>query len=93
MPTETPSVLSRDRRVERFVIYTMTLLSIPGLFVLYRRDSRSAVVCSICLAVFPLIYYLVQYDYRYRYPILWVTFLLGALPITALSRRVFDSVH
>jgi hypothetical protein len=63
----------------------MTPLSVAGLFILYRRDILSWLVCLICLGLFPLIYYTVQYEYRYRYPILWVTFLLGSLPITAFA--------
>jgi len=26
-------------------------------------------------------YYIVDFEYRYRYPILWITFILGALPV------------
>ena len=39
-------------------------------------------LCTIWLAFFPLIYYVVQYEDRYRYPIMWITFLLGALPVS-----------
>jgi len=39
------------------------------------------------LGFIPLIYYTVEYEYRYRYPILWVTFLLGSLLITASVQR------
>jgi hypothetical protein len=89
MPTETTSLFVPGRVLERFTIYAMTILSLPGLFMLYRGDRRSAVVCISCLGLLPIIYYLVQYEYRYRYPILWVTFLLGALPITYTLKRVF----
>ena len=44
-------------------------------------------MCTISLGLFPLVYYAVQYEYRYRYPILWMTFLLGAFPIAALVRN------
>jgi hypothetical protein len=83
-PTEAFTIhYTSGRRLERYVIYLMTLLSVPGLIVLYRRDFRSAVILVSCLAIFPLTYYLVQFEYRFRYPILWVAFLLGAVPITA----------
>jgi hypothetical protein len=79
-----------DRRLfERAVIYLMTLFSGAGLLILYRRDTKSMAVCMSCLTVFPLIYYVVQFEDRYRYPTLWVTFLLGALPITAVVRVVW----
>jgi hypothetical protein len=88
--TEGPySLLGRGRRLERIAIYLMTLLSVAGLFMLYRRDILSWLVCLVCLGLFPLIYYAVQYEYRYRYPILWITFLLGSLPITAFAQRTY----
>jgi hypothetical protein len=86
------SLLGSGRRLERVVVYVMTLLSVAGLFILYRRDSLSASLCVMCLGLFPLIYYIVQYEWRYRYPILWVTFLLGSLPITAFAQRTYMSL-
>jgi hypothetical protein len=66
----------------------MTVLSLPGLFLLYRRDVNSWVIAMSCLMVFPLIHYIIQFEYRYRYPILWVTFLLGALAIRAGAESI-----
>lgn len=93
LPSETESIhyAGSGRRLERVVIYLMTLLSAVGLAILYRQDVRSAAVLISCLAVFPLVYYIVQFEYRYRYPIMWVTFLLGAVPITACSRRLWET--
>ncbi len=89
MPTETFTIHDASgRRLERVTIYLMTLLSVPGLVILYRRDVTSAAVLLSCLTVFPLIYYVVQFEDRYRYPVMWVTFLLGALPITTCARRL-----
>jgi hypothetical protein len=75
-------VLQRGFRLQPYSIYIMTWLSLAGLWMLARRDIRGAVLCTIWLAFFPLIYYVVQYENRYRYPIMWITFLLGALPIS-----------
>jgi len=90
MPTETFTIhyAGSGRRLERVMIYIMTLLSGPGLVILYRRDVKSATILISGLTVFPLVYYIVQFEYRYRYPIMWVTFLLGAVPITACVRRL-----
>ena len=96
MPSETETIhyAGTGRRLERVVIYLMTLLSIAGLVVLYRQDIKGALVCASCLIFFPLVYYIVQFEFRYRYPILWVTFLLGALPITACLRAIwFDLLN
>jgi hypothetical protein len=84
MPTETGTIhyAGPGRRVERVAIYLMTILSGVGIVLLSRRDVTSVVVCMSCLTLFPIVYYIAEYEDRYRYPIMWVTFLLGALPIT-----------
>jgi hypothetical protein len=94
MPTESGTLqfeeyTGKDRRLERSIIYLMTLLSVAGLAILFRSDFKSAVLCVSCLAIFPLIYYFVQFQDRYRDPIMWLTFLLGALPISTFVRRVY----
>ena len=92
MPTESFTVHDViGHRLQRFTIYLMTLLSVAGLFILYRRDIKSAAILILCLTVFPLVYYIVEFVGRYRYPIMWVTFLLGAVPITACTRRLWKS--
>jgi hypothetical protein len=92
MPTD--SFTLRDvigHRLERFTIYLMTLLSGPGLVILCRRDIKSAAVLISLLSVFPLVHYIVEYVDRYRYPIMWATFLLGAVPITACAQRLWKT--
>ena len=92
-PTEAFSIHyahTSERRLERAIIYLMTLLSVPGLFILCRRDIKSAAVLTSCLLVFPVIHYIVQFEYRYRDPILWIAFLLGAVPIAACGQRLWQ---
>jgi hypothetical protein len=86
------SLRGPGRRLERFVVYCMTPLSLVGLFMLHRKDRLSAWLCGLCLSLFPLVYYVVQYEYRYRYTILWVTFLLGSLPVTSFAQRLSLSI-
>jgi len=86
------SLRGPGRRLERIGIYLVTPLSVAGLLMLYRRDRLSASLCLICLALFPVVYYTVQYEWRYRYPILWVTFLLGCLPITSVAQWIYLAV-
>jgi hypothetical protein len=83
---------TNGRSLEYGITCLMTLLSGFGLAVLYRRDTKSAAVLISCLATYPLVYYIVQSSARYRYPIMWVTFLLGAVPITALAKRFWETV-
>lgn len=77
----THELLRPGRRAERYCIYLMTFLSILGLLVIARRDIKSAATCAIWLCLYPVIYYVVQFEDRYRYPIMWITFLLGAVPL------------
>jgi hypothetical protein len=93
-PAGTPrfSFIGPGRVRERFAIDLMTVLSVAGLFMLYRADRQSAVLCILGLLTYPVVYYLVSYEYRYRYPILWVTFLLGSLPITGAVHRIWPRI-
>jgi hypothetical protein len=92
-PTETFTIPihTGGRRWERLVIYLMTLLSVFGLVMLYRRDVTSVAVMFSCLTLFPLTYYVLQFQDRFRYPIMWMTFLLGAMPIAACVRRLGEN--
>jgi hypothetical protein len=82
-PTETGNIhyAGTGRRLERSLIYLMTILSIGGVWILYHRDKNGAYVCMSCLLLYPLVYYIVEFCDRFRYPVLWLTFLLGAFPI------------
>jgi len=88
-PTENGTIhyAGKGRRLERVMIYLMTLLGIYGLVALYRSDIKSAALCISCLTLYPPAYYMCLFVGRYRYPILWMTFLLGALPITRYAVR------
>jgi len=61
-----------------WVAYGFTLLSVPGLLLLWRNRNRAAVVFSFGLSLDPLMYYLTQFSPRYRHPILWATLLPGS---------------
>jgi hypothetical protein len=94
MPTENFDILNASgRRLERAAIYLMTLLSGLGFVILCRRDIKSGVLLISCLTVFPLVYYIVQFEYRYRYSIMWMTFLLGAMPLTACARQLGETLR
>jgi hypothetical protein len=68
------SFCSRCRVFERIAIQMMTLLGVPVLFILWRKNPQSVGVCTLRPArAVPV----VHYKSRYRYPILWVTFLFG----------------
>jgi hypothetical protein len=54
-------------------VWALTLLSFGGLWLSFKRRVSGSAFLGILAASFPLIYYVVQFDPRYRYPILWVT--------------------
>ena len=91
-PNDTGSPVTELRkpgfRALRLVVYTLTVLSLLGLGILFRRDPVAAWLCALWLALFPAVYYAIQYIDRYRAPILWVTFLLGTFPIALAATRI-----
>ena len=85
------------RRWSALVINLMTILTVPGLVLLWRTARSGAVICGIFLGVYPLIYYIVQFIERYRLPIMWVTFILASVAIRAslvwLWRKILNHVE
>lgn len=67
------------------LISLLTALGIPGLVLLARANRSAALLCGSCLAVFPLIHYIVQVDLRYRYPILWISTFLACVAMYRLA--------
>jgi hypothetical protein len=41
--------------------------------------------------VFPVIFFLVQFESRYRFPTLWITFLLAAFALMGRRATIKDS--
>lgn len=70
------------------MLQPITVLGLAGLFVLWRRDRQVGAVFAAVLVGYPLVYYFVQIDSRYRYPIDWVLLLLAAYTAAALAARL-----
>ncbi|MEP7364321.1 MAG: hypothetical protein ABI972_13795 [Acidobacteriota bacterium] len=79
--------LLHGRSIERSVIYLCTILTLPGLLLAARR-TRFGIVLWSWLLLFPPIYYVVQYEDRYRAPIHWVSFLLAGLCLHSAASRI-----
>jgi hypothetical protein len=67
-------------------ISAVTLLSIPGLFVIFRRSRLAASLAVACLVFYPPAYYLAEVELRFRYPIFWIALLASGCLITAILR-------
>jgi hypothetical protein len=72
-------------------VWLMTLLSIPGLWLMWKKSPSAAGILALWLLFFPLIYYIIQFDPRYRFPILWVTLLLAGFLIAELAKGVWHA--
>lgn len=90
IPHESEDIWSTFRQPGFRLHSLMNLLLLPaslaGLFALYHRSPRKSLLLASWLALYPLVYYFVQSDDRYRFPILWVTYLLGSYGLLVLLR-------
>jgi len=70
-------------------IWVVTLLSLPGLFLMGLRRVRVTPFVVVILFIYPLLYYVVVSDVRYRLPVLWLSLLPAGyfLTLTAGSIR------
>ncbi len=68
------------------VIWLATALSIAGLFLMILRREPVTLFVLTTLFVYPLMYYVVVSDVRYRYPVLW----LSLLPAGYCVRQLLD---
>jgi hypothetical protein len=73
------------------MLHVFTLLSLPGLLLMWRGARPAAYILLMWLALFPLIYYVIQFMDRYRYPIFWVTFLAGSYCLVEFTRGIVYS--
>ena len=67
-----------------WITYLSTLLSVPGLMLMWGRNRAAALLMMLWLVTFPLVYYLTQFAERYRRPILWITLLSGSYLLVEL---------
>ena len=73
--------------------WLLTVLSFPGLWILYKRNKRVSLMLGTTLILYPMLYYFVQFDVRYRYPIYWVSLLLAGITLTELHNSTSRRNH
>lgn len=86
-PEDNENPLTARVTVDAVIFWLMTVLSIPGLVSLWRKDWVGAGICLVWLVAFPPIYYLHMFNARYRVPILWATFIPASYAITVVVAR------
>jgi hypothetical protein len=74
------------------VIWFTTIVSVPGFILMASRRVKVASFMIFVLLVYPLMYYVVVSDVRYRLPVLWLSLLPAGYFLTHVARRLFDSI-
>lgn len=70
------------------VVWVTTLFSFFGLVRLCNRNWQAVWCLGGTMLVYPLVYYVVQFEPRYRDPIIWISLLLAGYGMTELFTRV-----
>jgi hypothetical protein len=74
-------------------IWLPTLLAIPGLLLMAARRERVTWFVVVVLLIYPLMYYVVVSDVRYRLPVLWLSLLPAGLFLAHAVQRIFSRSH
>ena len=77
-----------EHSIESIVISISTILSIPGIVLMARRRARVTLFVLIVLLTYPLMYYIVVSDLRYRIPVLWISLLPAGYFLSDLKDRM-----
>jgi hypothetical protein len=67
--------------VATYTIWIATALALPGLVLMALRRQSMAWYIVAVLVLYPMLYYIVVSDVRYRYPVLWLTLLAAGFCI------------
>ena len=70
------------------VIWLATLLSLPGLLLMALRRVHATLFALVALFAYPLMYYVVVSDVRYRLPVLWLSLLPTGYFVTYMAQCV-----
>jgi len=74
-------------RYSVYMIWAVTILSIPGFVLMFLRRIPVAFFIGTVFLIFPLLYYVVVSDIRYRVPILWLSSLSAGYFLSASWQR------
>lgn len=74
-----------EPRCFSYGVWLITALSIPGLILMALKGEKATWFVVAVSLVYPLMYYVVVSDVRYRYPILWLSLLPAGYGLHALG--------
>ena len=72
---------------QAYVTWLVTLLFLPGLFWMWRKGESFAALSALIALLYPLVYYVVVADFRYRAPFGWTVILPAACLCDRMYRR------
>jgi hypothetical protein len=75
------------------MIWLTAPLSVGGLWLLSKNQRNTAGICLVWLILFPVIYYIIQFTPRYRYPIWWASLLPASFIVKEAALRVWQRVR
>lgn len=77
-----------ERAWESVFAWVVTLVSFPGLFVIARKNRCVMCVIGAAWLLFPLVYYVVPFEPRYRYPIFWTSLLPAGYAVVVIAAKL-----
>jgi len=77
-----------DHLWEAVLVWIVTVLSIPGLWVIAQKNPSVACVIGTAWLLFPLVYYVIPFEPRYRYPIYWASLLASGCALAAAWQKL-----
>ncbi|HJT86823.1 MAG TPA: hypothetical protein VJ732_03180 [Bryobacteraceae bacterium] len=84
-----PSTPSHAR--DKF-LWLLTIGSLIGILALWPSDRLGALIFSACLLSYTPIYYLIQVNIRYRYPVDWIILLTATHAAVVLAKHMLGRV-
>ena len=75
------------------ILWTVTPLGLAGLWLLYRKDPTAAGLCLTWMLLYPPIHYITLFTTRYRFPLLWVSFIPASFLLTEVGQMVLHRLR
>jgi hypothetical protein len=74
------------------ILWTVTPLSLVGLWMLFKKDPIAAGMCLLWMLLFPPIYYILSFTPRYRFPLLWVSFIPASFVLSEAGQKIWHQL-
>jgi len=75
------------------ILWAVTPLGLVGLWMLFRRDLTAAGLILIWIALFPPIYYITTFSARFRFPLLWASFIPASFVLSEAAQNIWHRLR